>query len=153
LPEVKEDNTGNGDTESEKLPERRDQRLPSKPLPEARLEIVSKAKPVDLAYVDVSGGHKEHPHLGALDENGNSGYIHDEAALRKNPPPFEFANLDTACKRHDNNYKMLTEKVFVDMDAHEAAEKSGQKRDKIFCLVYTIDSGHPKIPSIRETWG
>jgi len=48
---------------------------------------------------------------------------------------------------------MLHEKVVVDLDAHKAAEESGKKRDKIFCLVYTIESGHPKIPAIRETWG
>lgn len=129
---------------------------PTVPLRANNLEIISKAKKVDITYKDVSGGHVEHPHMGAKDENGNFGYVHDETALRKNPPPsmnFTGAALEKACKKRDNNWRMLTEKVRVDMKAHEEAEKSGKKRDKIFCLVYTIEKGHPKIPAIRETWG
>jgi hypothetical protein len=57
------------------------------------------------------------------------------------------------CSKRDNNYKMLTERVHVDKNYDEEMEKAGNKRAKIFCLVYTIDSGHPKIPAIRETWG
>jgi len=138
-----------------KIPERKDKAKPSKSLCPECLEIVQKAKPVDLTYVDVSEGHKEHPHMGAKDENGNSGYVHDATALRKNPPPYNFSGdaLQKACTKRDNNYKMLHEKVFVDMEAHEKAEKSGKKRDKIFCLVYTTEKGHPAIPRIRETWG
>jgi hypothetical protein len=54
---------------------------------------------------------------------------------------------------------MLTEKVFVDLTSHEAAEKraehglSQMKRAKIFCLVYTIEKFHDRIPAIKETWG
>jgi hypothetical protein len=33
---------------------------------------------------------------------------------------------------------MLKEKVFVDLEADKETEKSGKKRDKIFCLAYTI---------------
>lgn len=131
----------------------RDPRLPSKPIPQSRLDLLSTAKPIDLTYVDMTNGFKDFPHKGAKDENGKWGYVHDESALRKNPPEFEFPNLERACSRKDNHRKMLTEKVFVDLEAHEAAEKSGRKRDKIFCLVYTISTGHDRIPYIRETWG
>jgi hypothetical protein len=152
VPQVKDEDR---DIEDVSIPERKgDKRKPSKPLCDECLEIVQKAKPVDITFVDVSNGHKEHPHMGALDENGNPGYIHDETALRKNPPPFNFGGeeLRNECKKRDNDYEMLHKKVFVDIKADEEANKSGRKRDKIFCLVYTIDSGHVKIPSIRETW-
>jgi len=136
--------------------------LPSKPLDEARMAIVAKASPVKLAYVDASGGHVAHPHKGATDENGRFGYVHDETALRLDPPRFEFANDDEharLCKKGDPNWKMLTEKVYVDLTNHEAAERRAEhglarkKRAKIFCLVYTIEKYHDRIPAIRETWG
>lgn len=143
------------ESEDIKIPERFDKAKPSKPLCEECLKIIQRAQPIDISYVDVSGGHKEHPHLGATDESGNLGYVADEEALRKNPPDFHFEGeeLSKACSQRDNNYKMLTERVYVDMKYDEEMEKSGSKRAKIFCLVYTIDSGHPKIPAIRETWG
>lgn len=137
------------------IPDRKDLKKPSKPLCGECLEIVQKAKPVDISYVDVAGGFKEHPHMGATYPNGTFGYVADETALRKNPPKLVYPDEDlrAACLKRDNNYRMLHEKVYVDMEAHEAAEKSGKKRDKIFCLVYTIDSGHPKLANIRQTWG
>lgn len=126
---------------------------PSKPLDPARLAIIQKAHPVDTTFVDVSLGHANFPHKGARDEHGNWGYVHDETALRRNPPKFEYPGLKDACDKQDDTYKMLTEQVFVDFKANDEAEKSGKARAKIFCLVYTIDSGHDRIPFIRETWG
>jgi hypothetical protein len=132
---------------------------PSIPLRPENMGIVQMPKKVDLAFVDVSHGHKEHPHLGAKDEDGNFGYVHDETALRLNPPPFSYAgdDLRNDCLKRDNDYRMLHEKVKLNLEGHKAAEAAaeanGKKRDKIFCLVYTIESGHPKIPAIRETWG
>ena len=137
-------------------------KLPSKPLDDVRMAIVQRASPVALKYVDASGNHVAHPHLGATDENGVFGYVHDETSLRANPPQFEFKNDDDRnrlCKKGDPNYIMLTDKVFVDIQNHEAAERSVEhdlatkSRVKIFCLVYTIESHHGKIPAIRETWG
>jgi glycoprotein-N-acetylgalactosamine 3-beta-galactosyltransferase len=103
-----------------------------------------------------------HPHIGATDENGVFGYVHDETSLRANPPQFEFKNDDDhnqLCKKGDPNYIMLTDKVFVDIQNHEAAERrvehdlATKSRVKIFCLVYTSQKNHGKIPAIRETWG
>jgi hypothetical protein len=137
-------------------------KLPSKPLDDVRMAIVQRASPVALKYVDASGGHVEHPHLGATDEDGKFGYIHDETALRANPSQFNFKNDDERnrlCKTGDPNYIMLTDKVFVDIQSHEAAERrvehdlATKSRVKIFCLVYTIEKNHGKIPAIRETWG
>ena len=136
--------------------------LPSNPLDEKRMAIITRASPVDIAYVDVSGGHAEHPHKGATDEEGNFGYVHDETALFKNPPAFTFKDdkdHEKTCKKGDPNYKMLTEKVYVDITNHEAAEKRAEhglakkRRAKIFCLVYTIEKFHDRVPAIKETWG
>ena len=131
------------------------QQKPSKPLCDECLEIVQKAVPIDISFVDVANGNREFPHEGARDENGNWGYVHDETALHKNRPPFHFeeAKMKDACVKRDNTWRMLTEQVFVDMAYDAEKEKSGEKRDKIFCLVYTTEAGHVKIPNIRETWG
>jgi len=147
---------GDDSDEDFAIPQRTgDKKKPSKPLCDECLKIVQKAHEIDIAYEDVSGGHKEHPHLGAVGPDGKLGYVHDETALRKDPPVFSMKGeeLKNACEKHDNNYRMLHDKVVVDFKADEEANKSGKRRDKIFCLVYTIDSGHPKIPAIRETWG
>ena len=126
---------------------------PNKPLCKECLEIVQKATPVDLSYVDVTGGHKEHPHMGARDEDGNYGYVHDETALHRNPESFSVPEeeLLNMCLKRDNNYRMLNEKVFVDLEYEK--EMQDKPRDKIFCLVYTTTAGHPRIPAIRQTWG
>ena len=148
--------------QSNQKAQRKEKILPSQPLSEENMAIISKAAPVQLAYVDASGGHAAHPHKGATDENGVFGYVHDETALHKNPPPFEFkddAEHALMCKKGDPNWKMLTEKVYVDLTQHEAAEKRAEhglakkKRAKIFCWVYTIEKFHDRIPAIRETWG
>lgn len=128
-------------------------RKPSTPLNDARLLILRKATPVDLDYVDVSNGNVEHPHMAALDESGNPGYVHDETFLRRDPPAFDFPNLNSACARHDNHHKMLTEKVFVDLEAHQEAELSGKPRVKLMCLVYSMEKSHHIIPNILQTWG
>ncbi|KAL3770880.1 hypothetical protein ACHAW5_003968 [Stephanodiscus triporus] len=135
--------------------------LPSRPLDDLRMAIVVRASPVKLAYVDASGGHVAHPHLGATDENGVFGYVHDETALRNKPPPFEIKDdrdRERLCMKGDPNYTMLTQKVFVDITNHEAAERRAEhdlakKRVKLFCFVYTIEKNHDRIPAIRETWG
>ena len=131
---------------------RRDKKHPDKSLGPTNLQIVRNATPVDLAYVDVSGNHERDPHRGARDEKGNWGYVHDETALRKHPPAFPTDRLEQDCKERDADQAMLTEKVFVDREAHDA--KKGTKRAKILCIIYAIDASHEKrIPAIRETWG
>jgi hypothetical protein len=159
--QVKPDDHSNsidgGDEEGPDLskPIHNDKPKPKEPLCDECLKIIQQADPVSIAFVDVSDGHRDHPHMGALDETGHADYVHDEAALRRQPPkntlPTDAQRL--LCLKRDNNYRMLNEKVFVDMEYDKKMEASGQRRDKIFCLVYTIDAFHGKIPSIRETWG
>lgn len=131
---------------------RRNKKHPDKSLGPTNLQIVRNATPVDLAYVDVSGNRERDPHRGARDEKGNWGYVHDETALRRHPPAFPTDRLEQDCQERDADQAMLTEKVFVDREAHDA--KKGTKRAKILCIIYAIDASHEKrIPAIRETWG
>ena len=128
---------------------------PSKPLRPENLEIAKRPKMIDISFVDVSDGHEDHPHLGALDANGVSGYIHDETALRINPPDFNYGETEmiAGCTKKDDNSRMMNKRIVVETEYDKKMNSSGQKRDKIFCLVYTIEQGHSKIPNIRETWG
>jgi glycoprotein-N-acetylgalactosamine 3-beta-galactosyltransferase len=130
----------------------RNKKYSDKPLRPTNLPIVRNATPMDLVYVDVSGNHEKDPHRGARDEKGNWGYVHDETALRLHPPAFPTDRLEQDCQERDADQAMLTEKVLVDMKAHEA--KRGTKRANILCMIYATDASHEKmIPAIRETWG
>jgi len=141
------------------------QRIPEPPKPNfshgrklstEQLEIISHAPPVNLTYQDFAEGGTHHPHVGAHGEDGKTiGYLHDAKFLRKNPPPFAFDK--SICSGKGEHYTMLTKRVFVDLAAHEKAEaeaaKSKKERVKIFCVVYTIESGHRTLPAIEQTWG
>ena len=160
IPKTEEEETeplppppGEAKKETEKKEPSKERKKPAKPIDAKRLALIQGAPQVNITYVDVSMGHVDFPHKGARFPNGTWGYVHDETALHRNPPKFEYPDLKAACDKRDNHYKMLTEQVFVDFKADEEANKSGEKRAKIFCLVYTIDSGHDRIPFIRETWG
>jgi len=119
---------------------------------------------VDISYVNVTDGYRHHPHMGAKDEAGHWGYIHDATALRQNPPPplagYSFgkdgATLREACAIHDANYKMIHEKVHVLQESEPLLQQSttASNHAKLFCIVYTTEHSHAhKIPPIRETWG
>jgi glycoprotein-N-acetylgalactosamine 3-beta-galactosyltransferase len=128
------------------------------PLRATNREIISTAPSVDIAFVDIANDNEEDPHRGATDEDGKFGYRHDETALRNNPPEFKITRAEAKCDNHDGNYKMLTQKVFVDIASHEAREREaeqdgGKPRAKIFCMAYTIEKNHGKLSAIRETWG
>jgi len=135
-------------------------RVQSKPLRPLNLEIVSRTHPISLSFVDMTtGDNLNHPHLGALDKEGISGYIANQLSLQQNPPAFEMVGEDgNACdKNDDGNHKMLTQRVSIDFAAHDAAEAkakaSATERAKIMCIVYTIEAHHSRIPPIQQTWG
>lgn len=138
---------------------KKDNMEPTDSLCKECLKIVQRAQPIDLSFLDVSGGHKDHPHRGATYEDGKTfGYVHDETSLRQNPPPFRYELLEEelkrACSVRDNDYKMITEgKVHVDLQTARMEDEPPWPRVKLFCLLYTIDSYHDRIPAIRETWG
>ena len=75
-------------TSSTDIPHAR--RVPMQPLRPECLEIVQKAKPVNLSYVNVTDISPSHPHMGAVDANGTLGYVHDVTAITRNPPHSTF---------------------------------------------------------------
>jgi len=96
---------------------------------------------------------RDHPHAGAIDEDGNYGYVHDPTVLVHSKLPFEIPldELGQVCAPPGagpegiGGYRLLTEKIKV--------ANNDNKRLKIFCAVYT----HPVNEDIRlaigETWG
>ncbi|KAK1734308.1 glycoprotein-N-acetylgalactosamine 3-beta-galactosyltransferase [Skeletonema marinoi] len=92
----------------------------------------------------------------ALDENGNPGYMHNATTLHNNPPVFDTSGIQ--CGVNDATMQLLTQRVYVDLAAHERTNKlvlegGGKPRAKIFCHIYTTQKQRPRIQSIRETWG
>jgi hypothetical protein len=142
------------ETFSRLRPPPRDKQLRNgKPLRQTNLEILRNATSIDLKFVDVSNNYSEHPHRGARDEHGNWGFVHDETALRRSPPPLNTERLQQDCQERDSNYIMMTKRVFVDQEAHNARADTS-KRAKILCIIYSTEVDHKeKIPAIRETWG
>eukprot|EP00970_Alexandrium_tamarense_P006222 scaffold1054_cov281-Alexandrium_tamarense.AAC.7 len=90
--------------------------MPSITLDMKRLEVILSMNATDITYVDASGNHTTHPHMGGKDEHGRWGYVHDETALKRTQPTFEIRDDDdraNLCKSGDDDYKVLTEKVHV----------------------------------------
>ena len=132
---------------------------PRKPLDPGRRKMIRKTRAVRIGYVDAAGDRGEHPHRGARDADGNWGYVHDETFLRggDNSPTFAFPDREGACAVRDENYRMLTEKVFVDLEgeaeAERAAREAGRQRPRILCAIFTASPYHRKLGAIRNTWG
>lgn len=84
--------------------------------------------------------------LGAKNEKGEWGYVHDPTVLRKNPPPFDDykSNCQAEGEWYDKTRKALA-KVEISSE-HPRAKK-------IFCMVYTHSNRHDQLRSIAETWG
>jgi len=132
-------------------------RTPSKALDPARLEMIQNTEMIDISFVDVAGDHKEHPHKGALDEDGNWGYIYDEEFLHRSPPEFVLSNKEEACAKHDAHQLMLTKKVSIDFEADAASEtrakETGKHRPKILCVIFTVQKNHDRLAGVSRTWG
>jgi hypothetical protein len=146
-------------------------RRPAVPLRPECLDIVRRAgPPVDLAREDAASGagrgrlRRRHPHRGATDEDGTTlGYVPDERALRRDPPPFRLGGkrLARACSKRDSDFRLLTEKVLVEDLNATADRRNGEGRPggpgpppiRILCLIYTVEQHHSRLPAIRETWG
>ena len=139
------------------------QQVPMQPLRPLCLEIVQNATPMSLSFVDVSGNNhsqQQHPHMGAVDANGTSGYVHDVTAMTRHPPrfPASLLNVSEVCQL-DDEFKLFQERVFVDRDyesrnaADPQTQQQHRRRPKILCMVYTTSAGHARVQMIRETWG
>jgi hypothetical protein len=118
--------------------------------------------------------------MGALDEQGDRGFRHDERALRLNPPAFTWEHETTGRSNSDipicyvnwnpetsdydintfqrmelgrEGFKLLTEHVLVSNQSQTLSTDKNQQHAKVFCAVYTISSNHFRIDPIRQTWG
>jgi len=85
--------------------------------------------------------------MGALDENGNPGYLHDETALRLSPPPFVLSPSEkqAACAKNlDGNFEMMTQIVKV---------STPPAHTKLFCTIYSHEKSHASVlPHVISTW-
>lgn len=137
------------------------------------------ARPVIVDFLALSN----HPFVGALDEHGNSGFRHNEKALRLNPPNFTWDNIlshdekgkpichvnwNPETSDYDINtfqrselgsdgFALLSKQVRIgypqQISSGESEAHSAAQGVKIFCAVYTISSNHFRIDPIRQTWG
>jgi len=125
--------------------------------------VISKTQLINVSYVSsVDHDIRFNPTPIALDENGNEDHeIFNETSVRMISPAFEFdatveenfcSNVTIELK------KVLTEKVSIDFETHNRKEMLAKHsnefiRPKLFCMVYTHDKDHDRIPVIHQTWG
>jgi glycoprotein-N-acetylgalactosamine 3-beta-galactosyltransferase len=119
-------------------------------LTEEQLRTVEVTKKISTVFEDFSYTEKNHPHKGALDEEGNLGYVHNPIAIRKSPPELLLPDSEKAVCEDDNVWKVIRK---VKVAPSQIEGSVGVPRAKIFCTAYTIERNHDKIPAIRETWG
>jgi len=153
--------------------------LQSRSLRPENVAIVQQAPRVDLSFIDLlSSSSPRHDasyyaYTGARDEDGNSGYIHDEQHLRRVTATtlsqssnqqwsVSVQDLREQCaKRDDDEFRMLTEKVQVvhtnnspkKIFRRYPTQQQQQKPTTILCVLYTMASQHHKLSAVRETWG
>jgi len=115
----------------------------------------------EVAVLQEESEARPHPHMGARDADGKLGYVHDAAALHTKGIPWDDRDTQKICRKGGQNgngdadWRMLTQKVEVDLTGHREAEERAAEfpRAKIFCVVYTVAATHDRIPAILETWG
>jgi glycoprotein-N-acetylgalactosamine 3-beta-galactosyltransferase len=93
---------------------------------------------------------RDHPHAGAIDEEGNFGYVHDPTVIANSKIPFSIPpeELKEVCAPPGAGPEgiggYITEKVRV---------SNVQPRLKIFCSVFTSPANERMRWAIAETWG
>ena len=142
---------------------------PTNPLCELCRQVVQRPKPLNVSYVPAivtASMQRTALHLGATFPNGTTlGYVHDETALRRQPPPFNYSGvrLTQACTLRDDTFAMIQGKIRVVSEADLEQQRKElrargvplqrTRRETLFCMVYSTDVGHSKLQRIRETWG
>ncbi len=91
--------------------------------------------------------------LGALDEYGNPGYVHDPYYIKKHPQAFNYHVSDEP--------KGVCEIPFGEGDegkyGYQGLKKieiatAHQNQKQVLCMVYTQSNGHSRLQAIAETW-
>jgi len=120
-------------------------------------EILRKLKPVDITYLDVTGGpdiqKREYHHRGAQDEHGQYGYKPKLQALRLDPPSLNLTSdaLVKACNIRDEEYNMIHEKITIYQPEKEG-DKKQQYETKLLCVLQTVGHRHDRMTALRQTW-
>lgn len=92
--------------------------------------------------------------LGALDENGNPGYVHDPYYIKNHPRPLNY--------HVHGEPKGICEIPFGAGDegiyGYQGLKKiqiatAHQSKKRVLCMVYTQSNGHFRLQAIAETWG
>jgi glycoprotein-N-acetylgalactosamine 3-beta-galactosyltransferase len=93
--------------------------------------------------------------FGALDEQGNPGYIHDATFLRRNPIPFNYhpkGDINAVCQipfgqgpEGQIGYTGL-QKIRITND-------TSVNLKRVMCIVYTHSGRHDRVRAIAETYG
>ena len=101
---------------------------------------------------------KAHPHMGALDENGCPGYIHDTTYIRLHPLNFTFFPPE-------GKGEGICDTLFGDGPEGRSGVRALRKirvasppslstpPPSVLCIVYTHSNRHEILRSIVETWG
>jgi len=125
------------------------------------LEHIARTGMYDLTFVNVTNDYKDHPHQGAVDENGLHGYIHDVTHLRKNPIPLGWNETTFQANCAQNNISVdqyhwpALERLRVYNERTTQKDNNNPKLrpSKILCGVYTSSHLRAGLDKIRETWG
>jgi glycoprotein-N-acetylgalactosamine 3-beta-galactosyltransferase len=104
------------------------------------------------ATVNTTTHVRAHPHAGAVDEEGNYGYVHDPTVIANSKiqfsiPPKEITQVCApagAGPEGIGGYRLITEKILV---------ANVEPRLKIFCSIYTSPENEEMRWAIAETWG
>eukprot|EP00977_Amphora_coffeiformis_P002880 scaffold538_cov166-Amphora_coffeaeformis.AAC.22 len=84
--------------------------------------------------------------LGARDENGQWGYVHDPTSLKRHSHPLNMSltNCETPGPWYDGTRKALSK---VEISPGHPQTK------RVLCMVYTHSNRHEQLRAIAETWG
>ncbi|GKY90436.1 hypothetical protein MPSEU_000017400 [Mayamaea pseudoterrestris] len=131
----------------------KDQQLPQAPVFCSEcLDIIQRMNFTNTSFVPVAHIHS---HLGAVDQFGVAGYVHDVTALRRNPPRLNMTQeyIAKECLNQDDDFRMIKERFVIDFAYEQEMQQSKKPRPRLLCVIYTVASGHGRIQNIRETWG
>ncbi|KAL7581373.1 hypothetical protein ACA910_021965 [Epithemia clementina (nom. ined.)] len=89
-------------------------------------------------------------YLGALDEQGRPGYVHDPTFLRNNPPKLNLSdgNCNVSLGQGDEGPSGAEGMVKIRTDLPESMQTK-----KVLCMVYTHEGRHAQVAAVAETWG
>ena len=126
---------------------------------------------VEQTPIEVGKHYSIPPPEDRIGPNGESGYIHDPAFMRKNPRDFQIIDPDILCSPPGQGIEELegyyslerirqymagrghTGRKYENQDKNESDEEEERPKTKLMCAVYTYEGGINQTNAIWETWG